>query len=173
MTTRPLARADRPRASNVLLTRIAGFNMRTVGRVLIVRPLAHITMKRHILLALFRVLLAPGVVYALPFSHIKWGERYPGDGQQAFGFIIMFFVVGFAAAAVFIGLGSLGQFLFRKRPARFTVFTDLALFLVFAGVLTYGGVTARYEDTQPDKSPKPNAVARPLPKSRFTFFAPP
>jgi len=69
-------------------------------------------MKRHILLVLFRLLLAPGVVYALPVSHLKWGEHYPGDGQQAFGFIIMFFVVGFAAAAVFIGLGSLGQFCF-------------------------------------------------------------
>ena len=115
-------------------------------------------MKRHILLALFRLLLALGVIYALPFSHLKWGERYPGDGQQGFGFIIIFIVIGFAAAAVFVGLGSLGQFLFRKRSARFTVFTDLALFLVFAGVLIYAGVSARYQDTQP-KSPEPTPVA--------------
>jgi len=109
-------------------------------------------MKRQILLTLFRLLLALGVVYALPLSHARWGEQYPGDGQQAFGFIIIFFVIGLVAAALFVGLGSLGQFLLRKRSARFTVFTDLALFLVFAGVLIYGGVTARYNDTQSENS---------------------
>ena len=115
-------------------------------------------MKRHISLALFRLLLALGLVYALPLSHAKWGEEYPGDGQQGFGFIIIFFVIGLAAAVVFVGLGSLGQFLIRKRSARFTVFTDLTLFLVFAGVLIYGGVSARYNDTPPNKSPEPTAV---------------
>ena len=95
-------------------------------------------------------MLALGVAYALPLSHARWGEQYPGDGQQAFGFTIIFFVMGLAAAAVFVGLGSLGQFLFRRRSARFTVFTDLALFLAFSGALIYGGVSARYHDTQPN-----------------------
>ncbi len=116
----------------------------------LVRLLARITMKRHIMLALLRVLLAVGVVYALPLSHAQWGETYPGDGQQGFGFIIIFMIVGLVAAALFVGLGSLGQFLLRRRPARLTVFTDLALFLLFAGVLVYGGVTARYSDSQPN-----------------------
>jgi hypothetical protein len=120
--------------------------------------LTGIAMKRHILLALFRLLLAPGVACALSFSHAQWGERYPGDGQQGFGFLIVFFVIGLAATAVFVGLGSLGQFLLRKRSARFTVFTDLALFLVFAGVLIYGGVSAKYIDAQPNKSPEPTAT---------------
>jgi len=81
----------------------------------------HITMKRHVMLALFRLLLAVVVAYALPFSHIWWGESYPADGQHAFGFVILFTIIGIAAAAVFIGLGSLGQFLLRRWPARFTV----------------------------------------------------
>lgn len=115
-------------------------------------------MKRHISLALSRLFLALGVVYALPLSHANWGEPYPGDGQQGFGFVITFFVIGLAAGVAFVGLGSLGQYLFRKRSARFTVFTDFALFLVFAGVLIYGGVSARYQDTQPSNSPKPTAV---------------
>src|SRR5438046_4485156 len=105
-------------------------------------------MKRHIMLALLRVLLAVGLVFALPFSHAQWGSSYPGDGQQAFGFIVIFTIIGLAGAAVFVSLGSLGQFLLRRRPARLTVFTDLGLFLLFAGVLVYGGVTVRYNDSQ-------------------------
>ena len=108
-------------------------------------------MNRHFILVLLRLLLAVVVVYALPEAHLRWGQRYHGDGQQAFGFIIAFFVIGFAAAAVFVGLGSLGQFLLRKRSARLTVFTDLALFLVFTSALIYGGVSARYQDAPPNK----------------------
>jgi hypothetical protein len=129
-----------------------------VAPFLVVRLLAHIAMKRHILLALFRLLLAVGVIYALPFSHTKWGETYPGDGQQGFGFIIVFILIGLVAAAVFVGLGSLVQFLLRKRPVRLTVFADLGLFLIFAGVLIYGGVTARYHDSQPNTSLEPTSV---------------
>lgn len=103
-------------------------------------------MKRHVLLVLLRVLLAFGVVFAMPFSHAQWGQDYPGDGQVAFGFIIIFTVIGFAAAALFLTLGSLFQFLLRKRQPRFTVFTDLGLFVVVSGLLIYGGVTAKYED---------------------------
>lgn len=103
-------------------------------------------MKRHLMLTLLRVLLAVGVGYALPFSHMQWGESYPGDGQQAFGFIIIFTMIGFVAAAVFVGLGSFGQFLLRKRPARLTMLTDLGLLLLFAGVLVYAGVTASYSN---------------------------
>ena len=106
-------------------------------------------MKRHILLALLRMLLAVGVVYALPLSHSEWGVSYPGDGQQGFGFIIIFFNIGIVAGLVFVGLGSLAQILLRRRPARLTVLADLGLFLVFAGTLVYGGVTAKYHVTPP------------------------
>src|SRR5579862_1344528 len=122
-------------------------------------------MKRHPKLILLRLLLAIGVVYALPESHLRWGERYPWhDGQQAFGFIISFFIIGMGAALVFVFLGTLAQFLLRKRPARLTVFTDLGLFIVFSGLLVYGGVTARYSDSPPNntrgyvKTPEKNFV---------------
>ena len=134
-------------------------NKRTRGCIILVRRLTRIAMKRHILLALFRLMLAFGVVYAPPIANARWGVPYPGDGQQAFGFIMIFFVIGLAAAAVFIVLGSFGQVWLRRRPARFTLFTDLGLFLLFAGVLIYGGVSARYNDTHPNKSPEPTAVA--------------
>lgn len=107
-------------------------------------------MKRHVLLAVLRVALAVGVLIALPFSHMQWGASYPGDGQQASGFIVIFAVIGFVAAVCFVALGSLAQFLLRKRYPRFTVLIDLGLFLAFAGVLAYGGVTAKYNDTPPN-----------------------
>lgn len=117
---------------------------------------SRITMKRHTLLALLRLLLAVGVLFALPFSHLQWGESYPGDGQQAFGFIIIFTVIGFIAAAVFVSLGTLGQFFLRKRPARLTVFTDLGLFVLFSAVLVYEGVTAKYNNSQQNKGTAAN-----------------
>jgi hypothetical protein len=110
------------------------------------------TMKRHILLALLRMVLAVGVVCALPLSHSKWGEPYPGDGQQGFAFFIIFTLIGMVAGLSFVGIGSLAQMLLRRRKARVTVIADVALFLFFAGVLAYAGVTAKYHDTPPNKS---------------------
>lgn len=121
-----------------------------------IRLLDH--MKRHVTLVLVRLLLATGVVCALPFAHMKWGETYSGDGQQGFGFIVVFLLIGSAAAAVYLGLGSLAQFLLRRRAVRFTVLVDLGLFALFAGVLVYGGVTARYGDTQPNKARAANSA---------------
>lgn len=100
-------------------------------------------------LILLRLLLAVLVVLALPVSHTYWGQTYPGDGQQAFGFIVIFAVVGAIAAALFLGLGSLGQFLLRRQALRYTVIADVALFLIFAGMLVWGGVTAKYNDAKP------------------------
>jgi hypothetical protein len=104
------------------------------------------------MLALLRLLLSIGIVFALPFSHAKWGASYQGDGQQAFGFVIIFTIIGLGAAALFAVLGSLGQFLLRGRLAWLTILTDLGLFLLIAGVLVYGGVTAKYNDSQPKKT---------------------
>jgi hypothetical protein len=114
-------------------------------------------MKRQFVLILIRLLLAILVVCALPFSHLTWGEKYPGDGQQAFGFVMTFAVIGIAAAALYFGLGSLSQFLLRRRAVRYSLLVDLGLFVLFAGVLAYGGVTARYHDTQPNKPPGANS----------------
>jgi len=114
-------------------------------------------MKRQFVLILIRLLLAILVVCALPFCHVTWGERYPGDGQQAFGFVMVFAVIGIAAAALYFGLGSLSQFFLRRRAVRYSLLVDLGLFVLFAGVLAYGGVTARYHDPQPNKPPAANS----------------
>ena len=101
-------------------------------------------MKRHILHAVLRLALAVGVFIALPFSHIQWGAPYPGDGQRAFGFIAIFALIGLVAAVLFVALGSLAQFLLRRRSPLSTVLVDVGLFVAFAGVLVYGGLTAKY-----------------------------
>lgn len=106
-------------------------------------------MKRHLPLVLLRMLLAIGVAVALPYSHEKWGETYPGDGQQAFGFIIIFAAIGVGAAALFLLFGSVAHYHLRRKRVRMTLFTDLALFILFAGLLVYGGVTAKYSDAKP------------------------
>ena len=107
-------------------------------------------MKRNNSVALLRGILALGVVFALPFSHLMWGKPYPGDGQEAFGFLIIFTFIGMVAAVVFGGLGTLGQFLLRRRETRLTVFVDIGLFLLVSGVLVYGGIKAKYKDSQPN-----------------------
>lgn len=112
---------------------------------------------RHIQLLLLRLLPAAGVVLSLPLSHALWGTSYPGDGQQEFGFIIIFTLIGIGAAALFYLLGSLGQFLLRRRPTYLTILTDLSLFCIIAGSLIYSGVTARYIDSTPPKKGLPKA----------------
>ena len=114
------------------------------------RRLRTSAMKRHILHAVLRVALAVGVLIALPFSHMQWGEPYPGDGQKAFGFIAIFVVIGLVAAVLFVALGSLAQFLLRKRSPLYTVLVDVGLFVAFAGALVYGGLTAKYSDAPPN-----------------------
>jgi hypothetical protein len=81
----------------------------------------------------------------MPLAHLQWGNSYPGDGQQASGFIIVFAAIGLVAGAIFLLIGSLGQFLLRKRPLPFTVLADLGLFLAFAAVLVLAAVSARYK----------------------------
>lgn len=106
-------------------------------------------MRRHFALTLLRVLLAAAIVAVLPYSHLRWGPDYPGDGQDAVGFIVIFLTIGLVVGAFFLVLGSLAQFWLRRRPPRWTLLVDLALFLVLSGVLAYGGSSARYEDPQP------------------------
>jgi hypothetical protein len=115
-------------------------------------------MKRHLLLLLFRVLLSLGVVYALPFSHAQWGEEYPGDGQEGFAFIIIFLAIGCLAALFYLVVGSIGQHLWRRRPARVTVIVDAVLFAVLAALLVYGGVTATYQDSGPGPAAEDEGV---------------
>ena len=103
-------------------------------------------MKRHVCLALVRLALAIILALALPLSHAQWGETYPGDGQNGFAIVIAFMLIGLAVGAVFFGTGSICQFLFRKTSACLTLLIDVGLFLVFGGILVYGGVTAKYHE---------------------------
>ena len=103
-------------------------------------------MKRHALLILLRVVLAAGILYALPYSHMTWGEPYPGDGQEAFGMIMVFTLIGAGCALAYLVVGAAVQFLLRRKPWRWTAITDAGMFLLLTGLLTYGGITAHYSD---------------------------
>ena len=119
-------------------------------------------MKRHLTLVLLRVLLAAGIVYALPFSHMKWGEPYPGDGQQAFGMIMIFTVIGMVFALVYFAVGAIVQYCLRWKPPRWTAFFDFALFMLLAGLLAHGGVTARYSGNGEPDAPPNDSPATPV-----------
>jgi ABC-type Fe3+ transport system permease subunit len=85
------------------------------------------------------------VAAALPVAHLNFGEMYPGDGQQEFGFIIMFTIVGFGAAFVYLMAGTLGHYLVRKRPLRTKLWVEVGVLLIFLIPLVYGGITAHYQ----------------------------
>ena len=117
-------------------------------------------MKKHLPLILLRLAIAFCIVEALPFAHMHWGDEYPGgDGQQAFGFIIIFYAIGTGAAAIYLLATSLWHFFRRHRPRFGVVAADLLVGACFVGYLGYGGITATYSDsdrstsaaaTQPD-----------------------
>ena len=81
---------------------------------------------------------------ALPIAHTTFGEGYPGDGQHAFGFIIIFMVVGFGAAFVYLTTATVGHFIVRKRSFRTRLWVEAIILFAFVGALVYGGVTAHY-----------------------------
>jgi hypothetical protein len=102
-------------------------------------------MRRHVPLVLLRALLAYGIVYALPESHFRWGEEYPGDGQNALGMYLTMALIGAVFGLIYFGVGTLLQFGLRRRRSRWTVLVDSALFVLIAGLLVYGGIIAEYE----------------------------
>ena len=107
-------------------------------------------------LVVLRVVLSLGVLIALPFSNMQWGASYPGGGPDALAFIGIFAGIGLLAALLFVAVGSLAQFLLRKRAPRYTVLIDVGLCIAFVGALAYAGVTARYTDTEakpPNEAP--------------------
>ncbi|MCY2990898.1 MAG: hypothetical protein NTY19_23935 [Planctomycetota bacterium] len=104
-------------------------------------------MKRHTFLFLLRLALAAGVLYALPYSHMTWGEPYPGDGQQAFGMILVFTGIGVVFAIVYVCIGTGIQWGLRRKPAWWAMCSDLAISILLAGLLAYGGATAHYSNS--------------------------
>ena len=84
------------------------------------------------------------VAAALPVAHTTFGETYPGDGQQGFGFIVMFAVVGFGAAFVYIVTATVAHLIVRKKTLRTRLWVEAGLFFAFFSTLIYAGITARY-----------------------------
>ena len=99
---------------------------------------------RHAALLIARLPLAGIILYALPESHLRWGNPYPGDGQQAMGFMIVFMAIGMVAAGVYYAMGCFLQFWLHNRPVILTVTLDLLLFSLFVSLLAYAGITAEY-----------------------------
>jgi hypothetical protein len=100
---------------------------------------------REICLLAARLLMAVAVVYAMPISHMRWGNPYPGDGQGGFGVILGMAVIGGFAALVFVVAGTHMQTVLQKRAFWVTLISDVLLLLIFAGGLAYLGVTAEYQ----------------------------
>ncbi len=63
-------------------------------------------MNKHVLLVVARLMGAIAVALALPLAHLHWGEVYPGDGQQATGFIIIFMLIGAVASGIYLLLST-------------------------------------------------------------------
>ena len=84
------------------------------------------------------------VALALPVAHATFGESYPGDGPQTFGFFIMFMVVGFGAAFLYLITATLAHFIVRKRPLRTRLWVETGVLLAFVLTLIYEGITAHY-----------------------------
>jgi hypothetical protein len=84
------------------------------------------------------------VAAALPVAHETFGETYPGDGQQGFGFLIMFAVVGFGAAFVYLFTATLAHFIVRRKTLRTRLWVEAGVLFAFLGTLIYAGITAHY-----------------------------
>ncbi len=106
-------------------------------------------MVKHTSLILLRLFFAYIVFRAMAFAHVRSGAQYPGDGQQAFGFVAFFLVLGAVAALIYFVLGSMLQFLRRRKSGYSILLVDALLCLLFAGALTFAGATANYTQTPP------------------------
>ena len=84
------------------------------------------------------------VAVVLPIAHTMFGEVYPGDGQKGFGFIIMFGVVGFGAAIVYLITATVAHFIVRRKSLRTRIWVEAGVLFVFVGTLIYAGITAHY-----------------------------
>ena len=84
------------------------------------------------------------VAGALPVAHATVSENYSGDGQQGFGFLIMFMVVGLGAAFIYLIAASLAYFIVRKKSLRTRLRIEVSILLVFVLTSIYGGVTSHY-----------------------------
>ena len=104
-------------------------------------------MKKHLPLVILRFAIAYCIAEALPFAHMRLGHQYPGDGQQAFGFVVAFYAIGLAAAAVFVLAASLWHYVRRRRSPIGIAAADLLIGACSIAVLGYVGAMITYSDT--------------------------
>ena len=123
-------------------------------------------MKKHIGLLAIRLLFALLISKTLAFSHIHWGETYPGDGQQAFGFVIAFALLGLAVAAAYFVVGCIVHAALRRKTMMPVLIVDVIMALTLISILTVGGIKAHYGETKPN-------FPRPGSQNSRHFLAPP
>lgn len=102
---------------------------------------------RNLALELLRAGLALLIIPVMPMAHLRWGEECPGGGPSGFAFIFVFIATGIIAAIAFGVVGSIGQYLLRRRAPSATIALDLMLFAAIACGLVYLGTTAEYVET--------------------------
>ncbi|HEX8312258.1 MAG TPA: hypothetical protein VF614_13130 [Chthoniobacteraceae bacterium] len=121
-------------------------------------------MTKHLSLILLRLLIAFGIWQLVPFVHARWGHQYLGDGQDAFGFILIFSLVALAAGVAYLVVGSLLHFFRRHRSWLGIAAADTFLGISFAGLLAFAGITATYFDASgtgaPSGAERPNTGRR-------------
>ena len=101
-------------------------------------------MKHKVILAIIRIILSGIISFTLPASYLLFGDPYPGDGQNAFGVDLNFWLLSSLASLYFLLMGYSLRFLFRYRLS--PLFVDLVLFLLIFGFLNHAATTAKYID---------------------------
>lgn len=99
---------------------------------------------RHTVQIVLRLALALCVAIAMPLAHVEWGESYPGEGQKAFGMLLVFYLIGMGTAFVYFIVGTVVQIFLRRRPLKASLTVDICLAILLGLALAYGGVTAHY-----------------------------
>jgi len=112
-----------------------------------------------------RVIGAVLISVALPVAHMHWGEDYPGDGQRAFGFIIMFLMIGIGVGAFYIVLATVLHILLRDKRFRWALLCDSVLIAILVLLLGYAGVTAQYQGYPAQQIAAPDVDTRPSSQS--------
>lgn len=104
-------------------------------------------MWNHVLVVALRLAYCALIVVALPESHMRWSEslqRGDIEGQKAMGFIMIFFLIGFAAGGIFLFTTTLAHCFLHKWPWKVAALDGL-LFVAISGLLIYAGVNAEYK----------------------------
>jgi hypothetical protein len=106
-------------------------------------------MKKHFGLVAIRLLFAFIIAKTLVFSNIHWGETYPGDGQEAFSFVILFALLGLAVAVAYFVVGCIVQAVLRRKNIMTVLIVDVIMALALISILAVGGINAHYENADP------------------------